>query len=105
MGGLMRRLNSVAWSAIGRPIFCAIAVLVSVVVARDKAALAQESVTAIEISQLWEDPSNLLDRDLFGGPGGVSLTPATAAYRFVAHKESGTNQGYDVRDATGRLWG
>src|SRR5215204_2599737 len=101
----MRRPNLVVASAINRMMFSVIAVLVSVIVAPDESALGQEPVTAIDISQLWEDPTNLVDRDLLAGPGGASLAPATAPYRFVAHKDSGTNPGYDVRDAAGRLWG
>jgi hypothetical protein len=49
-------------------------------------------------------PSDLEARDLFHGPGGSDLTPPSAAYAFVARKTTGTNPGYDVRDAMGRLW-
>ncbi len=30
--------------------------------------------------------------------------PRARTYRFLAHKTAGTNKGYDVRDAQGRLW-
>lgn len=47
----------------------------------------------------------MLQRDLFNGPGGPALTPPTdGTYRFVAFKTSGTNPGYDVRDAADRSW-
>jgi hypothetical protein len=58
-----------------------------------------------DIAELWQEPVDLLQRDLFNGPGGPALTPrADGTYQFVAFKTSGTNPGYDVRDASGRLW-
>lgn len=58
-----------------------------------------------DIAELWQDPVDLLQRDLFAGPGGPVLAPpADGAYQFVAFKTAGTNPGYDVRDAFGRLW-
>lgn len=63
------------------------------------------SPAAADIAELWQDPVDLLQRDLFSGPGGPALTPpANATYQFAAVKTSGTNPGYDVRDASGRLW-
>jgi hypothetical protein len=48
---------------------------------------------------------DLLQRDLFAGPGGPTLAPsADTIFDFVSFKTSGTNPGYTVRDATGRLW-
>jgi len=49
-------------------------------------------------------PSDLESRDLLHGPGGPDLAPRSTAYAFVARKTTGTNPGYDVRDANGRLW-
>lgn len=58
-----------------------------------------------DIAELWQEPVDLLQRDLFSGPGGPGLTPpAEGTYQFVAFKTTGTNPGYDVRDAAGRLW-
>jgi hypothetical protein len=58
-----------------------------------------------DIAELWQEPVDLLQRDLFTGPGGPALTPpADGTYHFVAFKTSGTNPGYDVRDGSGRLW-
>ena len=58
-----------------------------------------------DIAQLWRDPADLLQRDLYDGPGGAALRPAVdAPFAFVAHKTSGVNPGYDVRDREGRLW-
>lgn len=56
------------------------------------------------VGQLWREPSDLESRDLFHGAGGAGLVPAAVTYAFVAHKTSGKNPGYDVRDSEGRLW-
>jgi hypothetical protein len=57
-------------------------------------------------AELWQEPVDLAQRDLFLGPGGAALAPPStdATFQFVAYKTSGTNPGYDVRDASGRLW-
>ena len=58
-----------------------------------------------DIAELWQEPIDLLERDLLAGPGGTALAPAAGTtFDFVAFKTSGTNPGYTVRDATGRLW-
>jgi hypothetical protein len=58
-----------------------------------------------DIAALWQDPVDLLERDLAAGPGGAALAPQrSGTFEFVAFKTSGTNPGYDVRDASGRLW-
>ncbi|HYE88528.1 MAG TPA: hypothetical protein VEA16_19335 [Vicinamibacterales bacterium] len=59
-----------------------------------------------EIAELWQEPVDLLERDLFHGPGGPSLAPPPldGTFQFVAFKTTGTNPGYDVRDASGRQW-
>lgn len=63
------------------------------------------SETAADIAELWQEPVDLLQRDLYAGPGGTELLPQSRQpFRFVSFKTSGTNPGYDVRDATGRLW-
>jgi len=59
-----------------------------------------------EIAELWQEPVDLLQRDLFAGPGGSAMAPPQTGgtFQFVAFKTTGTNPGYDVRDASGRLW-
>jgi hypothetical protein len=64
-----------------------------------------QSGSSPEIAELWLEPTDLVGRDLIHGPGGVALVPpANGSYEFVAFKTSGTNPGYDVKDASGRLW-
>jgi hypothetical protein len=64
--------------------------------------LDQPAPTAV--SQLWRAPDDLESRDLFHGSGGPDLRPQSTTFTFVAHKTSGTNKGYDVRDDQGRVW-
>ena len=60
---------------------------------------------AADIAELWQEPVDLLQRDLFAGPGGAALAPSPeTTFAFVSFKTSGTNPGYEVRDPAGRLW-
>lgn len=65
-----------------------------------------QSLPDFEPGMLWQEPVDLPSRDLFYGPGGQALAPPTTdgTYQFVDFKTSGTNPGYDVRDASGRMW-
>jgi len=64
------------------------------------------SILSHELAELWQEPTDLMERDLFLGPGGAALAPPAtgATYEFLAFKTAGTNPGYDVRDASGRVW-
>ena len=65
----------------------------------------QLSESTADIAELWQDPVDLAQRDLFSGPGGPELAPQSSRpFAFVSFKTSGTNPGYDVRDSSGRLW-
>jgi hypothetical protein len=58
-----------------------------------------------DLAELWQAPDDLADRDLLTGPGGTGGSPdADRPFTFVAHKTSGVNPGYDVRDDDGRDW-
>ncbi len=59
-----------------------------------------------ELSELWEDPVDLPQRNLFYGSGGQGLAPPLTGgtYQFLSYKTTGTNPGYELRDAAGRLW-
>src|SRR5688500_12985219 len=56
------------------------------------------------LSELWEEPHDLASRNLYWGPGGRELAPARGTYSYVSRKTTGTNPGYDVRDARGMEW-
>lgn len=60
--------------------------------------------TAAQMAQLWVEPADLAERDLFAGPWGLEHSPDPAAsYLFVSRKKhgflgmSGYSPGYDVR--------
>ncbi len=64
-----------------------------------------EGPVIVSVVELWQEPADLLQRDLYHGPGGAQLTPPDdQPFQFVAHKTTGVNPGYDVTDATGRAW-
>lgn len=57
------------------------------------------------MSQLWEKPLDLEERDLFYGPWGPERAPdPTATYAFRKAKDTGTNPGVTVTDPAGREW-
>jgi hypothetical protein len=61
--------------------------------------------TPAQLTELWEDPKDLADRNLFDGPWGRALAPdATAVYTFVSAKTVGVSPGYSVRDERGMEW-
>ena len=63
------------------------------------------SPALVDVSELWVDPGNIEDRDLFHGPGGVPLAPAEGGtYDLVAEDARGFSPGYDVRDPAGTVW-
>ncbi|MDO8679049.1 MAG: hypothetical protein Q7R30_10860 [Acidobacteriota bacterium] len=89
------------------PIIVRVIVLASLVWVFDEYSLqAQPKSTAkFDIAELWQDPADLLQRDLYAGPGGAELAPPRdKPFQFVAHKTTGVNPGYDVKDPTGRAW-
>jgi hypothetical protein len=54
---------------------------------------------------LWENPSNLAQRDLYHGPWGADHAPDPAGvYSLVERKHTGVNLGMTVKDAKGREW-
>lgn len=65
--------------------------------------------TAGEMAQLWVEPVDLAQRDLFAGPWGLSVAPDPAAtYTFSAKKKqgllSGFSPGYTVRGPGNVEW-
>ena len=89
-----------------KPFRAVLIVLALVACANSPQAHQQSRLPDFEPSELWQEPTDLASRDLFYGPGGAALAPPStdATYRFVAYKTTGTNPGYDVKDASGRVW-
>jgi hypothetical protein len=83
-----------------------LAVVIALVACAHQPQAEPQKTPDAEIGELWQEPVDLLQRDLFAGPGGAALAPPATggSYQFVAFKTSGTNPGYDVRDASGRIW-
>jgi hypothetical protein len=68
-------------------------------------AVPPQARTEADLAELWQEPADLVQRDMHGGPGGAGLAPREdGRYEFLAFKTSGTNPGYDVRDGSGRIW-
>jgi hypothetical protein len=61
--------------------------------------------TRVEVSQLWQEPSDLETRDLLAGPAAGPAAPdSRTALAFVKADNSGYSPGYDLRDANGVTW-
>lgn len=62
-------------------------------------------VTPSQMAELWIEPFDLEQRDLFLGPGGSSLRPLEGtAFTFTELDTTGYSRGYDVLDDDGRSW-
>ena len=61
--------------------------------------------TPVQLAELWEEPTDIADRNLFDGPWGKDLAPdPTVIYSFVSAKSVGISPGYSVTDANGMEW-
>ena len=56
------------------------------------------------IAELWQEPANLAQRDLFHGTGGRDHAPVGSTFQLVAKDTSGWSPGFDVKDAKGGEW-
>lgn len=66
---------------------------------------ARPTVDPDRMAQLWEQPTDLEQRDLFLGVGGSKNAPnPDDVYEFKEEKAVGTQPGYDVKDSKGRDW-
>lgn len=85
--------------------FRSVVILIALVACANSPHAQPHSGPGADIAELWQEPVDLVERDLFNGPGGAELAPPpNGTYEFVAFKTTGTNPGYDVKDASGRLW-
>jgi hypothetical protein len=53
---------------------------------------------------LWREPSNIVSRDLFLGPGGEELKPDLSRVTFIKEEKGGYSKKYRVKDGRGRVW-
>jgi hypothetical protein len=56
------------------------------------------------IEELWQDPGNIAERDLFHGAGGEEWAPKQTAFTFFAEDTTGYSPGFDVTDERGVTW-
>jgi hypothetical protein len=56
------------------------------------------------IAELWQEPADLAERDLFHGSGGPELAPVDTTFQFVARDTSGWSPGFDVKDGNRVEW-
>jgi hypothetical protein len=57
------------------------------------------------LTELWVQPRNIAERDLFLGPGGARDVPSQdGVYTVIGRDVSGNSFGYDVTDDQGRTW-
>jgi hypothetical protein len=59
---------------------------------------------AVDIAQLWQEPTDLESRDLFVGPAAGAPKPEPPAFVFIKADRTGYSPGYDLRDAMGTEW-
>ncbi len=93
-----------------RPIRAAILVTLGALVVAtadpsNTAAQSRRSQAAPDVSELWQEPSDIELRDLYYGPGGRALAPdPSTPFIWVATDTSGYSPGFDVRGSDGREW-
>ncbi len=56
------------------------------------------------VAELWQQPADITQRDLFNGPGGLEAAPRDRTYTFVARDTTGWSPGFDVRSSDGVEW-
>jgi hypothetical protein len=85
--------------------FRSVVFLVALVACANSPHAQPRSGVSADTAELWQEPSDLLERDLLNGPGGAELAPMqNSSFEFVAFKTTGSNPGYEVKDASGRTW-
>jgi hypothetical protein len=89
--------------------FCRALVLVTFAVAVSCAPLPRVAdptpLSPEKLAELWAPPDDLAARDLFHGPGGMSMAPDPGAtYTWMANDTTGFSPGYEVRGPDGRTW-
>jgi hypothetical protein len=83
----------------------AVAFSVFAVVASSAAPSPQNREPAPAIAELWQEPTDLAQRDLFAGPWPIEHAPdSSRPFRYKGPKKGGTNPGMVVDDERGREW-
>jgi hypothetical protein len=83
---------------------CALCLLLPAACARSLRQVQIAQGAPASIGELWQDPADLTNRDLYHGSGGRAFVPRDAAFTFVARDTSGWSPGFDVRSSDGVEW-
>ncbi|HMD49728.1 MAG TPA: hypothetical protein VKG79_11545 [Bryobacteraceae bacterium] len=70
---------------------------------KDKAEKSGEEITSNAVTLLWREPTDIVYRDLYFGPGGEAHRPH-GPFTFIKEDMDGTNPKFSVRDRDGMKW-
>jgi len=70
---------------------------------KDKAEKSGEEITSNTPTLLWREPTDIVYRDLYFGPGGGAHQPR-GPFTFIKEDMDGTNPKFSVRDRDGMKW-
>lgn len=63
------------------------------------------TLSPTKMAQFWQEPTDLVQRDLLNGPGGAALAPnPSATFTLMKADPSGFSPGLDVKDDQGQEW-
>jgi hypothetical protein len=84
----------------------AILILVALLIPSFETGLAKSKKKAAPTGTpvLWRKPNDIASRDLFLGPGGMSMRPDLRRITFVKEEKGGYSKKFRVRDGSGREW-
>jgi hypothetical protein len=70
---------------------------------KDKTEKSAEEFTSNALTLLWREPTDIVYRDLYFGPGGEAHQPH-GPYTFIKEDMDGSNPKFSVRDRDGMKW-
>ena len=85
-------------------VLCALGLMLAAACARSLRQVQLVTGPPAVIGELWQEPSDIQQRDLFHGAGGRESMPRDPTYTFVARDTSGWSPGFDVRTRDGLEW-
>jgi hypothetical protein len=91
-----------------RPTVCRLTLL-SLLIVTAACSRALQQVQIVEgkpagAGELWQQPADMPQRDLFHGAGGREKAPRDSRFAFVAKDTTGWSPGFDVRGSDGVEW-
>jgi hypothetical protein len=98
------RENSVIWPRFATAVLVSPLLLVGEGCGRRLVQLQPAGEPRAEVAELWQEPTDLEQRDLLLGSGGEALKPRETTFTFVREDRTGWSPGFDVRDREGIAW-